>query len=139
MDGDKCASDCISATIAVFSATSQCNNGNTHNRSSDNNNNRRKHNHTEFVIEVPTTHNHDRKDTTDWRVCKTGELEDAKAEVLEQVHRDIVNMHADIVRGFEELREEMRRVLTQSLRAVDAVVEENTRLKEEIRQLKHLY
>lgn len=72
-------------------------------------------------------------------MCKTGELEDAKAEVLEQVHRDIVNMHADMVRGFEELREEMRRVLTQSLRAVDAVVEENTRLKEEIRQLKHLY
>ena len=55
------------------------------------------------------------------------------------MHRDIVNMHADMVRGFEELREEMRRVLTQSLRAVDAVVEENTRLKEEIRQLKHLY
>lgn len=69
----------------------------------------------------------------------TGDLENAKAEILEQVHRDIVNMHADMVRGFEELREEVNRVLTQSLRAVDAVVQENTRLKEEIRQLKHLY
>lgn len=55
------------------------------------------------------------------------------------MHRDIVNMHADMVRGFEELREEMGRVLAQSLRAVDAVVQENTRLKEEVRQLKHLY
>ena len=69
----------------------------------------------------------------------TGDLENAKAELLEQVHRDIVNMHADMVRGFEELREEMGRVLAQSLRAVDAVVQENTRLKEEVRQLKHLY
>ena len=66
-------------------------------------------------------------------------MEELKAELRQEMHRDFVNMHRDMIVGFSSLRDDVLRALSESLKTVDEVVKENTELKEEIRRLKHLY
>jgi len=66
-------------------------------------------------------------------------LEELKTELRQEMHRDFVNMHRDMIVGFSTLRDDVLRALSESLKTVDEVVKENTELKEEIRRLKHLY
>ena len=65
-------------------------------------------------------------------------IERAKTEVLALVHRDLLNLHADVVRGFQALREDMEAVLRERLQEAQETAKENERLKEELRKLKHL-
>eukprot|EP00727_Mastigamoeba_balamuthi_P011641 m51a1_g71 putative protein nedd1 isoform x1 (506) ;mRNA; f:231504-233826 len=66
-------------------------------------------------------------------------VEDAQYEFKQQVHSDIINLHVDMIRGFETLKEEVAQMLKQHLDAMQNLVQENARLREENSRLRNLY
>ena len=66
-------------------------------------------------------------------------MDGLKDELRQEIHRDLANIHKDMIVGFCTLRDEVLHALSETMKNVDDIVKENAELKEEIRRLKHLY